>query len=715
MISVFGLKFIFENLLIITSITALTLTIANLGFGVFYFIKKLRSKKNKSTVNPEFSFQNKSSYQKQKFSLKTFLNSFKKKESYKFFIHPIFWIVFLNLFGFAFIIQAFIAMFYGNPEIVYRYPMSEQEWENPRRPIVIEFDRPIDTETLNFDLMPQIEGEIEFEKSFEQLPFSRKVYFYPKEMIEPGFTIYNYLNGVKSILNEKPRNDIEIYFQWYKPVELERSSIEDLAEDVLVNESFTFELNKDYDEFTDFEFEFSPAVEFDKQIENDFIRIIPKNTFAQSSAYKLFVFRTSKLLNLETNEIITKLPRETIKEINFTTVKAPEIKSFEPTGNAAFVDADIKIEFSKEMYPESVLEKLSINPSFEFTPEWSENNSILILRRNSNLEYGKEYEIKIASGALGRGDAVLENDFGFKFTTIAEAKIINISPGNGAGGIELQTPIRITFDQQVDKASAQSKFSINPPIAMNFTWDGNTMIARPSTNYSFQTRYTYTISSGVKSINGLNSNQNFTYSFTTKSQTFALNVPLYRQSPYAFGCNVTSASMVMAYKGINVSNLQIYNSLPKSGPLTREGDTWGDPDIGFVGPLTSGGGYGVHWTPISNYLSSQGVSNQVRRGMTASELAKEIEAGRPAIIWWWNQINRSSSGGPISQSWTTPEGKQINTIVGMHSEVVIGFNGSSDNPTSFILNDPRGSRRTVSISTFNYLWGIYGNTAIIVQ
>ena len=737
MLKLYGIQFTFENLFVLTCSIAAAIFLTNLIFWITLFI--LKRKKNNLKVKflnrenghklARFKFIDtdyhipvtkkgffkldgfKSLAQKRTYII--FFKSLGRKNTYRFLINPKFWIVTISILGVVFLYQSLMLMFHGHPDVVSRYPIAEVEWDDPKKPIEVVFDRPIDVNKLKFSLVPEIEGKLEYEKSFPNLPFTRKVLFYPKNSTDSGFTFYHYVSGIHALWNNEPRYDHETYFLSYRNPEIVNSNVKDKDEDILVNQEFTFELNKDYDEFTDFEFEFSPILEFDKTIEGNKIILKPKNTLGQSATYKLSVFKISKTLNLETKEVLSQSEKSLLQEINFTTVKAPEIKSFAPTGNSVFVDSEIKIEFSKEMFPDTVISKLSVNPSFEYTPEWSVNNSVLILKRSGNLEYGKEYEIKLAAGSQGKGNTILEKDFSYKFTTIGEVKVLAVSPGNGAGGVNIASSISVTFDQEVDRNSAQSKFSISPNVGVSYAWNGSVVTIKPSGSLAYGTKYTYSFAAGIKSAKGKDSTKTFSYSFTTRAQTITLNVPHYRQ-PYSFACNVTAARMVLAYKGISRSVDQIYASIPHSSPTNKEGNTWGDPDAGFVGPITSGG-YGVHWGPISSYLSGQGVSNQVRRGMSVSQLAKEIEAGRPAIVWWWNQINKAADGGPISQSWTTPGGKNVNTIVGMHSEVVIGFNGSSDNPTSFIVNDPRGSTRTIPVGTFKYLWGIFGNTAVVVN
>lgn len=697
----------FENFLYLNLAIFVFVLLLNILYWPFRYFKK---KKNLKTNSAEISFNQNLLRLKPKREF-NFKNFFSKSNllNYKTYCNFNFIIILISFIGILFVLFSLNMMFNSQPVLINFKPGDNAVWNNSREPIIIEFDRPINPDRVKFNIVPEIPGEIKYEKSIEQLPFTRKLYFYPKESLDPGNRIYLYVNNFFSIYGDHERYGLEAYISSYEPPKIVESSIENNVTEIPINNTFEFTLDREIDEFADINFVFDPIIEFERQIEGKKVKITPKTTFQQSATYKILATRVIKKIDLNSNEIINKSAPETIKELTFTTVTAPNIKSFEPIGQSVFTDAEIKIVFNQSMIPETVNSRLTVTPSFEFATDWSEDKKTLTLKRSKSLEFATNYTVTIAAGANGALDTVLENNFTYNFTTIGPVKVINVSPGNGSYGNGLQTSIRITFDQEVDRTSAQSKFSINPSIQGSFSWDGNTMIYQPSSSLAYYTRYTYTIGKDVKSIKGQSSQNTYSYSFVTITQTVSLGVPLYKQQ-YSYSCNITAASMILAYKGINKTQSSIYNdpAFPKQNVPHANG-VWGDPDIGYVGDLDGPDGYGVHWGPISNYLAGKGVSNRVQRGMSVSQLAKEIEQGRPAIVWVWNGIN----GSPIS--WTTPGGRTISGVKGMHSWVVVGYVGTSDNPTSIIINDPWGSRRTLTVSQFNYQWSFYGNTAIIIN
>ncbi len=102
-------------------------------------------------------------------------------------------------------------------------------------------------------------------------------------------------------------------------------------------------------------------------------------------------------------------------------------------------------------------------------------------------------------------------------------------------------------------------------------------------------------------------------------------------------------------------------------------------------------------------------SASVKTGWSVAGVANEVARGNPVILQWVNGVWPT-----YVKYWYTPSGTKIRAVNGQHFEVVVGFKGSKDNPTHFIMNDPWRGRRTLSISTVKSLWGWFGNTAIVV-
>ncbi|MFA5051629.1 MAG: hypothetical protein WC544_01035 [Patescibacteria group bacterium] len=53
--------------------------------------------------------------------------------------------------------------------------------------------------------------------------------------------------------------------------------------------------------------------------------------------------------------------------------------------------------------------------------------------------------------------------------------------------------------------------------------------------------------------------------------------------------------------------------------------------------------------------------------------------------------------------------------IGEHARVAIGFIGSADNPTKIITMDPIYGEKYFTRSSFEWNWGLLGNSGVVVE
>jgi Tol biopolymer transport system component len=94
--------------------------------------------------------------------------------------------------------------------------------------------------------------------------------------------------------------------------------------------------------------------------------------------------------------------------------------------------------------------------------------------------------------------------------------IRSISPEDGSAP-PITTTIQITFGQQMDASSVQSRFSLRPEVTGSFEWENNTLIFHPSRPLSPQQTYTVTLEAGAQSISGRSTRQTLSWSFTPRA------------------------------------------------------------------------------------------------------------------------------------------------------------------------------------------------------
>ncbi|KXK27076.1 MAG: hypothetical protein TR69_WS6001001102 [candidate division WS6 bacterium OLB20] len=615
-------------------------------------------------------------------------------------------VVVINSFAAAVLMVALFDLFQG-PGIRGHYPAVEGKLQNYEEPITIEFDRAVDTTEFQPYIFPEIDGEWRAEPEYDWMPgIKRKVAFYPKESMFPGKVFIYYAEVTDSLkLQEKWEYGINAYSV---PVPAVSSvSPEKGSEDVGVDRELQFYLDNETGDFIEWSFEISPDVSTQLyQSDAKTINVRFESLLAQNTEYSYKLRRTPVRYRLDSGEVIDRGETSVATEGSFKTVKEPLLESIHPSGEGVYITDSIKVVFDQEMEQQSAQEAFRIAPEVAGTFSW-EDSRTMIYDPGQNLAKETKYTVTLKQGIRSLKGGFTGKDVTHEFTTIG-AVTAGFSPGGSS--VDTAANISVYFNQPVDKASAESKFSISPSVPGSISWNGNTLTFNPSSDLAFSTVYTVRVDAGVKSINGIDSRTQFSRSFTTEAQVFRLNVPVYYQS-LRFSCNLVAARMALAYRGISVSTLGAHSQIAKDNtPWNPDANTWGNPHAGYVGDIYGNQeGYGVYWGPLSSWMSGYR-SNAVRVGWSRTQMLQAVQAGNPVIIWAHNGY----SGSGANRSWTTPGGTNIYAIQGMHSYVVVGWVGPIDNPSQIILNDPNRGRWTISTGYFDALWSYFGRASVVV-
>jgi uncharacterized protein YvpB len=352
-----------------------------------------------------------------------------------------------------------------------------------------------------------------------------------------------------------------------------------------------------------------------------------------------------------------------------------------------------------------VEKNFSIEPTVVGAFTWKDDKNVTFTP--SGLAYETKYTVTLKKGLKSQGSGFFEQDVVKTFTTIGHVMVTEFSPRDGWSAVGINNQVKVTFDQEVDKKSAESKFAISPNVPGSFSWDGNTMIFTPSSAYGFSTKYTVTIASGVKTVKGQDSNKNFNMSFTTQEQTVKLAVPAYLQK-YSLSCEIASLRMALAFKGHQVSEDTLLAQVGLD-PTPHSGNTWGNPHKAFVGNVNGRqmvDGYGVHWEPIGRVARMYGAATEFQ-GWNITQLTETIANGNSVVIWVY-------AGGGYPTSWTTPDGQTIAAYRDEHAVTAVGFVGPASNPSQMIINDPLHGQVYWQRATFDKKWSSFGNAGVVV-
>ncbi len=170
-----------------------------------------------------------------------------------------------------------------------------------------------------------------------------------------------------------------------------------------------------------------------------------------------------------------------------------------------------------------------------------------------------------------------------------------------------------------------------------------------------------------------------------KVEVFKLQVPYFHQQ-FKNSCEAASLRMALGYYGIQTNDMLLVNDFgynPRAKDVIN--NIWDDPQkmyVGFVDLASSTAGYGVYGIPVARAAELFERTTEYKTSITPQELAAEIKAGYPVIMWGYTSLSQTP------YTWNTPDGGTVRAFHGEHVRLVVGFSGSADNPAGFYVHDP---------------------------
>ena len=533
-----------------------------------------------------------------------------------------------------------------------------------------------------------------------------KMEFHPNETVIPEDDMVLYVVGFNPI-------DIGEHLIEFKSSPLpvfQGVNIENGQEMVPIDNKIEFDFDRDINDAVEYTIITEPVFEYEVVKNKNTLEVIPSTRLALGTNYTIQLFQTKVAYRIDSKEATNKTEPEKIYTLDFKTDEIPLVKEFSPSGTHILASSAVQLEFGKIVDQKNVENKIRFEPETEFTVSW-ETDSKMIVTPTVPLTKATKYKFVMEAGIEYEKTQTMY-DYIFDFETIGYVKVAKFSPGGGSTGQSTALNVTVEFDQEVDHISAQNSFEISPNVAGAFSWATNTMTFNPN-GLSYETKYTLKIKSGVVSVNGLDSNEEFSSTFTTQNEITTISVPYYQQYQ-RYECEILALRMALAYRGVYASTSAVHSRVGVDPtPYNSANNTWGDPDSHFVGDISGASkGYGTNLGPLSRVAQSYGRQTKVGSNWSISQLTTEVSKGNPVIV-----LAQNGYSTPTNISWHTPGGKYVHAINGTHAYVVVGFKGPASSPTSILLQDPwyrGGSRRWHSISYFSSLWSYHSNSALVV-
>lgn len=193
---------------------------------------------------------------------------------------------------------------------------------------------------------------------------------------------------------------------------------------------------------------------------------------------------------------------------------APEVLSNSPASSASNVDtaANLSLSFSEAMDRSSVEAAFSVNPAIDCLFLWSSNDKLVTCDPLTELASSTSYNVSLSTSATDKAANPLAVPLDFGFSTAAAPdttapNLIAVTPAPAANGVSRTANIVLSFSEPMDKASAQTAFSITSPAGFNagsFSWntEGTVMTYNPDASFDYGQTLIWKVSNAAKDLAG---------------------------------------------------------------------------------------------------------------------------------------------------------------------------------------------------------------------
>lgn len=534
------------------------------------------------------------------------------------------------------------------------------------QPVTITFARPLKASGLKYAWQESIEGTWQKKHGWGGVT---ALVFTPKGVLPPGATLHAKLQGVRPLFNiasSTPASQtIAVSIQ--KAPGLGAVVPATAATEVAIDAVLSVQLTAPNRSLRQLELVGAVPVLSKKPMSSN------DKVFRWALAAQL---EQGKMYTAEVVDRNQPAGRQHFATFTFTTVKEPHASS--DTGRTIRPGDSVTLDFDLPMVQDPKIVSLNMPGSGAWVSESQYRIQV------GDVKPGKTYSYTVAKGAKSKAGGFFTNEQRFEISTPGAVQVAGAQPSGTR--IALNAPVKLTFNQPVDHASAEKAFNITPNVSGSFSWSGNTLVFTPA-GYSYQTTYTYGVAAGITPVFGL-PGVAYGNRFVTQYEIRKLAVPYFRQA-HALSCEAASLRMALAYRGVATNDDAIlgligYNPQPRD----TASNTWQDPNIEFVGNVDGKmnvTGWGVYAAPVARASRALGRNAEVIYSPSSQSVAAAIYAGHPVVVW-------GSMGAPVDDSWNTATSGVVHAAKNQHVRLAYGVEGSPDDPVGFYLQDPlRGS------------------------
>ncbi len=165
--------------------------------------------------------------------------------------------------------------------------------------------------------------------------------------------------------------------------------------------------------------------------------------------------------------------------------------------------APITLLFDRPVVFDPELHPLDINPPLAGTFVWSDDGTAVTFTPSNQFRTDTRYRLTAAAELRGTDGAAFERAPSWTLSTPRPPRVQSRTPST-AGGADRQPAITLNFSRAMDRAAVEAALSVEPPVPLNLTWDGDeTLTLQPAELLDPGTAYDFTLSGEATARDGI--------------------------------------------------------------------------------------------------------------------------------------------------------------------------------------------------------------------
>ena len=184
------------------------------------------------------------------------------------------------------------------------------------------------------------------------------------------------------------------------------------------------------------------------------------------------------------------------------------------------LETDIRVIFNTPMDQEITGSVFNVtSETGEVVPgtiTWEDNGAVLVFTPVTRLSLGTRYTVRVGARARAATSAPLENPHAWTFTTVPYPAFVGAIPEDGATGVDVAEPVRLTFSGMLDAATLDWHVTITPAVENPYTYfDAGANVYQLSWDKQPQTEYCVLLKPGTADVYGNVITESHTSCFVT--------------------------------------------------------------------------------------------------------------------------------------------------------------------------------------------------------